>query len=203
MLIQTPPLTSLPAEQSWPSQGQWTYEDYIRLPDDGKRYEIIEGVLYVANTPSYEHQFAVGEIYRQVANFVTERKLGITIPAPFEVHLPGIAKPVQPDVLFIAAQRQPASDTQIFEGAPDLVVEVISPSSLRLDQHIKFGAYEQAKVREYWLVDPKTRSVEVYTLPANGVEYALLGQFGNGERLKSAVLAGLELAVNSLFTPSA
>ncbi|MEK7328569.1 MAG: Uma2 family endonuclease, partial [Chloroflexota bacterium] len=170
MLIQTPPLTSLPAEQSWPSQGQWTYEDYIRLPDDGKRYEIIEGVLYVANTPSYEHQFAVGEIYRQVANFVTERKLGITIPAPFEVHLPGIAKPVQPDVLFIAAQRQPASDTQIFEGAPDLVVEVISPSSLRLDQHIKFGAYEQAKVREYWLVDPKPRSVEVYTLPANGVE---------------------------------
>ena len=203
MLTTTPPLTSLPAEQSWPPQGQWTYEDYLRLPDDGKRYEIIEGVLYVANAPSYERQFAVSRLVKELATFVDERALGVVIAAPFEVHLPGIAKPVQPDVLFIAAQRQPASDTQIFEGAPDLVVEVISPGSLRLDQHIKFGAYEQAKVREYWLVDPKTRSVEVYTLPADGVEYALLGQFGSGERLKSAVLAGLELAVNDLITPSA
>lgn len=203
MLTQTPPLTSLPPEQSWPVQGQWTYEDYLRLPDDGKRYEIIEGVLYVANAPSYEHQFAVGEIFGELRAFVKAKNLGVVIAAPFEVHLPGIAKPVQPDVLFIAAQRQPTSDIQLFEGAPELVVEVISPSSLRLDQHIKFGAYEQAKVREYWLVDPKTRSVEVYTLPADGVEYALLGQFGNGERLKSAALAGLELAVDSLFTPPA
>jgi Uma2 family endonuclease len=198
MLTQTPPL-NLPAEQSWPPQGQWTYEDYLRLPDDGNRYEIIEGVLYVANAPAYDHQYAVTSLARLLGNFAVEKNAGVVLAAPFEVHLPGIAKPVQPDVLFIAAQRQPATDTQIFEGAPDLVVEVLSPGTARLDRHIKFGAYEQAKVREYWLVDPKTRSVEVYTLPANGAEYALLGQFTAKEKVKSSVLAGLELPVESLF----
>ena len=198
MLIQTPPL-NLPAEQSWPPQGQWTYADYLRLPDDGNRYEIIEGVLYVANAPSYEHQFSAGEIYRQIANFVTQSNLGVVIPAPFEVHLPGIAKPVQPDVPFIANQRKPAADIQIFEGAPDLIVEVISPGSARLDRHIKFGVYEQAKVREYWIADPKTKSVEVFSLPASGAEYARLGHFGPGEKIKSAVLTDLELPVDGLF----
>ncbi len=199
MLIQTPPL-NLPSEQQWPPQGQWTYEDYLRLPDDGNRYEIIEGVLYMANAPAYDHQFTVTSLVRLMGNFVSERSLGVIIPAPFEVHLPGIAEPVQPDVLFVAASRKPAADAQIFEGPPDLVVEVISPGSVRLDRHIKFGAYERAKVREYWIADPKTRFVEVFTLPADGTEYALLGQFGPGHKVKSAVLAGFEIAVEALFT---
>jgi Uma2 family endonuclease len=202
MVTQIAPSIPLPAEQNWPPQGQWTYEDYLRLPDDGNRYEIIEGVLYVANAPSYEHQFTTGEIFGELRNFVKSKSLGVVIAAPFEIHLPGIAKPVQPDVVFIAAARQPASETQIFEGAPDLVVEVISPSSLRVDRYVKLGAYERAKVREYWLVDPKTRSIEIYSLPAEGPEYILLGQFTARERLKSAVLAGLELSVESLFAPS-
>lgn len=187
------------SDQPWPEQGQWTYEDYLRLPDDGRRYEIIGGVLYVANAPSYEHQFTSGEILRQLANFVVLNKLGVVISAPFEVHLPGIAKPVQPDVLFIRADQRPKTDVQIFTGAPDLVVEVLSPSSLRRDQHIKFGAYERAGVREYWIADPKTRSVTIYTLPEDGQEYLLVGQFTAGEMLHSHVLAGLKVAVDGLF----
>lgn len=195
-----PPLPS--SEHLWPPQGQWTYDDFLRLPDDGRRYEIIEGVLYVTNAPSYEHQFTVTELVRQLANFVIERGLGVVLAAPFEVHLPGgVAKPVQPDVLYIAAERQPHPGDQVFEGAPDLIVEVISPGSVRMDQFIKFGVYERARVREYWLANPKTHSIEVYTLPADGTEYALLGQFGPGEKLRSGVLAGLEIAVDSLFTP--
>jgi Uma2 family endonuclease len=94
---------------------------------------------------------------------------------------------------------------QTFEGAPDLVVEVLSPGSLRLDQFVKFGAYERAGVREYWLADPKARDVIVYSLPANGNgrEYVELGQFGPGEKLTSSVLAGLEVAVDDLFAPPA
>jgi Uma2 family endonuclease len=201
MISQTiyPPLPL--AEQPWPAQGAWTYEDYLRLPDDGRRYEIIEGVLYVANAPSYDHQFSVMAFGRQMGNFVVDRNLGIVLNAPFEVHLPGIAKPVQPDVLFITAERQPQSGTQIFEGAPDLIVEVLSPGSLRLDQHIKFGAYERAGVREYWIADPKTRSATIYTLPEGGQEYLLLGQFTGDETLHSRVLPGLELAIDSLFVP--
>lgn len=197
--IAPPTLPKQENGQVWPAQGHWTYDDYRRLPDDGRRYEIIEGVLYVANAPSYEHQFASGEIFGELRAFVKARKLGVVIAAPFEIHLPGIASPVLPDVVFIAAERQPKAGTQIFRGAPDLVVEVVSPGSVRLDQYVKFGAYERAGVREYWVADPKNRSVTVYFLPAGGQEYAVLGQFGRHETLHSEVLSGLELAVDALF----
>ncbi|MCL4261750.1 MAG: Uma2 family endonuclease [Anaerolineae bacterium] len=192
-----------PADKThpWPEQGQWTYEDYVRLPDDGRRYEIIEGVLYMANAPSYDHQFTVSAITRLVGNFTVEKMPGVVITAPFEVHFPGIAKPVQPDVLFIRQERQPASGTQIFEGAPDLIVEVLSPSSLRLDQHVKFGAYEQAGVREYWIADPKTRAITIYYLPENSPEYILVGQFTAVETVQSKLLPGLEFAAGAVFLP--
>ncbi|MBI4768922.1 MAG: Uma2 family endonuclease [Chloroflexi bacterium] len=197
----TPPVAK--AERTTPARGEWTYEDYLRLPDDGRRYEIIEGVLYVTNAPSYDHQFTVGELQSELRAFVKARGLGVVLTAPFEVHLPGIARPVQPDVLFIAAERQPHPGASFYEGAPDLIVEVLSPGSLRLDQAVKLSAYERAGVREYWLADPKTRSITTYTLPAGGQEYLLLGQFAAGEHLRSNVLPGLELAVEGLFLPPA
>lgn len=187
-------------QPGWPQQGQWTYADYLRLPDDGKRYEIIKGVLYVANAPSYEHQYTVGEVAFALRLFVKQQHSGVVLEAPFEVHLAENTKPVQPDVLFIRAARQPAAGTQVFEGIPDLVVEVISPSSIRLDRTVKFDAYEQAGVPEYWIVDPKARLVEVYTL-ARG-EYALLGQYTGDEMVTSNVLAGLQIKASALFLPA-
>jgi Uma2 family endonuclease len=183
----------------WPSRGQWTYEDYLRLPDDGNRYEIIDGVLYVTNAPNYDHQFTVSELHLQIASFVKEKRLGVVLTAPFEIHLPNIAKPVQPDV--IAKKRQPKRGDKFFIGAPDLIIEVISPSSVRTDRHIKFSAYERAGVKEYWLADPRTCFVEVYTLQDNTQEYQLLGQFGPGEQLSSVVLPDLALVVDLVFLP--
>lgn len=200
MVTKTAPLPPpVEAEQTWPAQGEWTYEAYLRLPDDGNRYEIIDGVLYVTNAPNYDHQFTVSEFHLQLGSFVKERKLGVVLTAPFEIHLPGIAKPAQPDVFFIAAERQPKPGDKFFEGAPDLIVEVISPASVRLDRFIKFNAYERAGVREYWLADPRTRFVEVYTLSTESAEYNLLGQFGPSETLQSSVLPDLALAVDGLF----
>lgn len=202
MITQPKPiLPPLSQTQPWPEQGQWTYEDYVRLPDDGRRYEIIEGVLYVANAPSYDHQFTVLKLASNLENFSSANHLGVVITAPFEVHLPGIAKPVQPDILFIRKEREPVSGTQIFGGAPDLIVEVLSPSSLRLDQHVKFGAYEQAAVREYWIADPKTRTITVYHLPESSPEYILFGQFTATETVQSKVLAGLEFTAVTVFPP--
>lgn len=178
--------------------GEWTYEDYLALPDDGQRYEIIKGVLYVTNAPSYEHQFTVAELLRQLSNYVLENKLGQVLTAPFEIHLSETTRPVQPDVFFIKTDRLPTSDISYFEGAPDLIVEVLSPSSIRTDQHVKFSAYERAGVPEYWIANPKTRSVEVFTL--SGGEYALLGQFAGDETLESGVLAGLKIITSTLFT---
>lgn len=191
------------AEHDWPAPGDWTYEDYLRLPDDGNRYEIIEGVLYVTNAPNFDHQFTVSEIHLQLGSFVKERKLGVVLTAPFEIHLPGVARPVQPDVFFIAAERQPRPGDKFFEGAPDIIVEVLSPASVRLDRVVKLNAYERAGVREYWLADPRTRFVEVYTLSSESSEYTLLGQFGPGESLRSSVLPDLTLAVDTLFIPMA
>ena len=193
------PSASLATTSAWPTQGEWTYADYLRLPDDGQRYEVIEGVLYVVNAPSYEYQYTTTKIASKLEQFVDASQAGVVLTAPFEVHLPDIAQPVQPDVLFIPADKQPEAGAQIFTGAPALIVEVLSPSRLRLDQHIKFGAYEQARVREYWIADPKTRSVIVYILPQDSREYAVSGQFAPGEITQSAILPGLQLAVESIF----
>jgi Uma2 family endonuclease len=192
------PIEALPTETAWPAQGQWTYEDYLRLPDDGKRYEIIEGVLYAANAPSFDHQYAVHQIAVALELWLRAHPGGVVLTAPFEVHLPGIARPVQPDVLFIAADRRPVAKAKSFVGAPDLVVEVISPGTMRLDRSIKLNAYERAGVREYWLVDPRMEFVEVYVRAENG-EFDLLGQFRAEEVVQSNVLSGLELMAGSLF----
>jgi Uma2 family endonuclease len=192
-------LPRLPArEQGWPAQGEWTYEDYKRLPDDGRRYEIIEGVLYVTAAPNFDHQYAVGEIFAALRTHVRERQLGIVISAPFEVHLPDIGQPVQPDVLFVAAERTPRPGAEGFTGAPDLIVEVLSQSTARTDRLVKFGAYERAGVREYWLVDPRTHSVEVYSLSEEGT-YEMAGQYTPGETVTSTVLSDLALPVDDLF----
>jgi Uma2 family endonuclease len=192
-------LPRLPAhEQDWPAQGEWTYEDYNRLPDDGRRYEIIEGVLYATAAPNFDHQYTVGEIFAALRTYVREHQLGIVISAPFEVHLPDIARPVQPDVLFIASGRAPCPGAADFTGAPDLIVEVFSQSTARTDRLVKFVAYERAGVREYWLADPRTRSVEVYSLSEDGT-YEMAGQYTPGETVTSTVLSDLALPVDDLF----
>ncbi len=191
------PLATAGDQGGWPAQGQWRYADYLRLPDDGKRYEIIEGVLYVANAPGYDHQFTIAEITYHFQVFVREHKLGRVLNSPFEVHLSERSRPVQPDILVLTNEQQPPPGTDFFDGTPTLIVEVISPSSMRLDRHTKFDAYERAGVAEYWLADPKTRSVEVYVL--SNSEYALLGQFTNEEMITSNVLAGLTIQTSTLF----
>jgi Uma2 family endonuclease len=195
-----PPTTD---EYSWPAQGEWTYEDYRRLPNDGRRYEIIEGVLYVTNAPSYAHQFTVARVFFRLTQFVEEVEAGIVLTAPFEIELPGIARPVLPDIVFIRAEKQPAADAANFVGAPDLIVEVLSPGTFRVDQSVKLDAYERAGVTEYWLADPKTRSVTIYALPENGSEYILHGQFGPDETLTSQLLPDLQIHVANLFTSEA
>ena len=185
-------------EQAWPEQGKWTYEDYKKLPDDGRRYEIVEGALYVTAAPNFDHQYTVGEIFAALRTCIREHQLGIVISAPFEVYLPGIARVVQPDVLFLASERVPRSGAAGFTGAPDLLVEVLSRSTARTDKVVKFSAYERAGVREYWLVDPRTRSVEVYSLSEEGT-YEMTGQYTPGEMVTSTVLSDLALPVDDLF----
>jgi Uma2 family endonuclease len=199
MMMTTATLTmSTPAVRVAPLPSrQWTYQDYLNLPDDGKRYEIIEGVLYMANAPSSTHQYLVGEIFAELRYFANKNKLGQVTIAPFEVHLSETSRPIQPDVFFVRAARWPSGEIAYFEGAPDLVVEVISPSSTRVDRYTKFRVYEQSGVQEYWLINPRLQTVEIFTLVEG--EYALWGEFRREDTVTSGVLVGLEISCLQLF----
>ena len=147
--------------RQWPAQGEWTYDDYARLPDDGNRYEVIRGVLYVTPAPNYRHQFVIMNLAASFHEFLAERELGVVLPAPFDILLPReIASPVEPDLVVFRSGNIPDWGAKNFAGVPDLVVEVLSPSTRGRDRRIKLRAYEEAGVPggwEYWLVDPDLR----------------------------------------------
>lgn len=195
----------LPEEQDgerWPAQGEWAYEDYARLPDDGRRYEVIRGHLYVSPAPTYEHQYALGQLYLLLGSFIVENELGVLLPAPFDVKLPDrIADPVQPDLVFIRAENQPRSGDANFVGVPDLAIEILSPSTRYTDRGVKKEAYREAGIPEYWLVDPRTRTIEVHRLSEGGDRYAELDRGGVGQTVGSACLAGLRVSVEKVFPP--
>jgi Uma2 family endonuclease len=185
--------------RTWPAQGEWTYDDYARLPDDGNRYEVIRGFLYVTPAPNYKHQFVVVKLIRSFDQFVSERELGVVLSAPFDILLPlGAASPVEPDLVFFRTGNTPEWGDRHFAGVPDLVVEVLSPSTRSRDRRTKLRAYQEAGVPEYWLVDPDLRTVLVYALqPGRGYIERCRG--GVGERMTSSVLPGFELEVAGLF----
>jgi Uma2 family endonuclease len=185
--------------RNWPVQGAWTYESYRRLPNDGQRYEVIRGHLYVTPAPAYNHQFAVWQLSRLIGNFVVEKDLGVILLAPFDIRLPGgIASPVQPDLAFVRTANQPRPGDGSFKGIPDLVVEVLSPGTRRFDRTIKLAAYRDAGVPEIWFADPMPRRFQVLALSSDR-KYVEQGSFGPGEVVTSDVLPGLQLEVGQVF----
>ena len=186
-----------------PAPGEWTYQDYLRLPrrpDDGRRFEVIRGVLYVTATPTFPHQYAVGEIFSFLREFARRHGLGLALVAPFNIRLPErIAEPIAPDVMFFRKGNEPRDDGSDFQGIPDLVVEVLSPSTRRRDQTVKLAAYRDAGVSEYWIADPRARTVAVYGLSADRTSYAELGRYGKEDEVASALLPGLRVPVTEIF----
>jgi Uma2 family endonuclease len=132
----------------------WTYEEYLALPEDGNRYEIIDGELYMTPPPIEGHQFTSGELFFAMFSFIRAHRLEILYHPPFEVHLSEVTRPVQPDLTFIRTENKPTFNMNYFEGIPDLVVEIFSPSTHRIDQTVKYEAYQKAGVPEYWIIDP-------------------------------------------------
>ena len=188
---------------TWPAQGAWTYEDYVRLPDDGKRYEVIRGVLYVSPAPIPLHQYVHTRLLVLLTRFVDENRLGVVLGAPMDVRLPRrIGDPVQPDLVFLRTGNQPRWEVDSnFSGSPDLVVEILSPSTARRDRKIKHSAYREAGIPEYWIVDPRARTVEVFGLSEDGARYDELCRGGEEDTVRSAVLPGLEIRVGEIFPP--
>jgi Uma2 family endonuclease len=141
--------------------GTWTYKDLLSLPD-GHRYEIIEGELYEMPSPNLDHATVVANIIALLIPLVT-RLGGRWFTAPLDVFFQG-ADPVQPDILAVLPGWQGHYEKRGLEGAPDLVVEVLSPSSRGYDMLMKRSLYARAGVREYWIADPVARTLEILTL---------------------------------------
>lgn len=151
------------ATQTAPAQG-WTYEEFARLPDDGSRYEVIAGELYVTPAPGKVHQVVSARFSWQLRGFATEQhRLGEVLYAPIDV-LFAEGDYLQPDIVFLRADHEHYWTKRGIEGPPDLVVEVLSPSTARQDRILKRERYARFGVPEYWIVDPRLRRVEVYRL---------------------------------------
>lgn len=179
-----------------PKQGWWTYNDYSALPNDGKRYEIVEGVLYMSPSPSIIHQRIAGRIFRYLATYIEDTGLGLVLDAPTDVELSPIDV-FQPDVLVVLnAGLEKVQELKVV-GAPDLVVEVASPSTSIQDRNKKYRVYAKAGVMEYWIVDPGTKTVELLVLEAG--EYRSLGIFRGQAKLPSQVVPNLPVRVEQLF----
>lgn len=167
------------------------------MPDDGWRYEVIEGELRMNPAPSFWHQEASFNLSLELGNFVKRQRLGKVVTAPIDVKLGELANPVQPDILFIHKDRLDIIQERWIDGPPDLIVEILSPSNWIDDRRTKYRLYALSGVREYWIVDPDKRQIEVFVLRRG--DYELIGRFGPDESARSEVLDGFEVAVSTVL----
>ena len=181
------------------SPAKMTLAELDRLPDDGNRYELIDGELFVTASPFKVHQRAVQRLFRKLDHHVDGHDLGDVYFAPFDVYLtiPGATHEtrVQPDILFVSKAREHIVMDWV-RGAPDLVVEVLSESTARADLFHKRDAYRAAGVPEYWIVDPQQKTVTVHRFTAPDQPLVLSGD----EKLTTPLLPGFELPVSYIFS---
>ena len=186
-----------PSDIVGPAPGAWTYNDYLALSDDGRRYEIIAGVLNAAPTPDTDHQTTVGEIHVALYNELKKAAAGRVFIAPYDVRL-NVTTVLQPDVVVVLTHHLDRIGRRGVDGAPDLVVEVVSPGTATYDRDYKRHAYERAGVPEYWIVDPGTKTVELFIL--DGDCYLQVGVYEGDARVPTRVIDGLDIPVRSLFS---
>jgi Uma2 family endonuclease len=142
-----------------------TYQDYAALPDDGRRYELIDGELCEVTSPSRAHQRLLKRLFR-LLDAAEARRLGEVFVAPFDVKL-SESDVLEPDLLFVSRERASIVGSRFVAGGPDLIVEILSTSTRRRDLGIKADLYAKAGVREYWLGDPDVPSLAIL-VPGNG-----------------------------------
>ena len=175
---------------------KFTYEDYRTTPED-KRYELLDGDLLMTPAPNLKHQRVQLELAMQLGRFIKERALGEFFFAPCDVVLSN-HDVVQPDLLFVSRERAHLlSGGDNVRGAPDLVVEVLSPTTADRDRGYKHALYAKHGVREYWLVDPVDETIVIHRLHHGALVVA--HTFGRGQTLRSPLLAGFELALDAVF----
>lgn len=186
----------LPAERA-----SYSFADYLAWGEN-ERAEIINGEVFLMAPPSSVHQEIVAELTRQFGNYLEGKRCKV-YPAPFGVRLfeqngessEDVDTVVEPDISVICDKNK--IDKHGCKGAPDLVVEILSPSSLRHDRFVKLGLYQQAGVREYWIVDPEYKSVQIFTL--DGGFLRIHEEYGMGDIAKVNILEGCFIELSKVF----
>jgi Uma2 family endonuclease len=182
---------------SWPHQTlprRATYEDYRHFPDDGKRYEILDGRVYMTPSPSTRHQYASMRLQTQLAAYFEPRGPFLVFSAPLDVILDD-ADIVQPDLLVV--ERGPQMSGRGIEGAPIVIVEILSPSRPDYDRVTKPGRYAVRGVPHFWIVDAETRAIECYRLEAGA--YTLDAAGGGPDTVAVPSFDGLVISLERLW----
>ena len=173
-----------------------TYEDYVLLPTDRNRYEILEGELTVTPAPSTKHQTASGNLFVLLAHYIKERDLGKLFHAPIELILESTSV-LQPDLLFVTKARQHIITERAIEGVPDLVIEILSPGTSRTDRVTKAQIYARYGVPAYWIVDPEQEVIEIYLLEIDG--YRLSATLQGETPMIARPFTELEIVAREVF----
>ena len=177
-----------------------SHQDYLSAvaDHDTLRVEYLNGDIVMTPARSPHHQIIVTNLLLLLGQHAMQNGLGLVLPAPLDVVLSKEAQIAQPDLIFIAKARAPKLVTRsAITGAPDLVLEIISPSTARADRKIKPPLYARYGVAEFWLVDPEDQSVEVFVL--DGETYRVAGIYLAGDTIKAGRFADAQIAIDSIF----
>jgi Uma2 family endonuclease len=173
-----------------------TFEEFRQFPVDGKRYELVRGEVHVTPSPATRHQFIVQNLALSLGLHVVKDNLGEVLTAPLDVRLSEDTA-FQPDLIFVSNSRAGIILENWIEGAPDLVVEVSSPSTATYDRATKLPLYAEFGVSEYWLVDSQVKTVEVLKL--EGKKYFVDATLAGEQVLTSNLFPGWQLPLHDLF----
>jgi len=174
-----------------------TYDDYLQFPDDGLRHEIIEGEHYVTASPATRHQRILLTLSYLFQSYLETHPIGEIFFAPFDVLLSEFNVLV-PDLIYISKERSGQLTLKNLQGAPDLVVEILSPSTKSRDRHLKRAVYERTGVEEYWIVDPDQDVVDVYRRHDPTSAFSAPIRYERTEILNTPLLPGLEMRLDKI-----
>ncbi len=176
-----------------------TYRDFLRFPDDGRRHELIDGEHYVTPSPNRKHQAVVSNLHYHIRAYLEREPRGRIFTAPFDVIF-SFFDIVEPDLLYISHERAEKILThKHVRGAPDLVIEISSPSTRRRDELKKRRLYERCDVTEYWVVDPDIDAVRVYRRDGDRFGRAVELRLEAGDTLTTPLLPGLTRSLDKVF----
>ena len=176
-------------------QSKLTYVDYLKTADD-ERYELLNGELVMSPSSRERHQYILGRLFLRLGTFIYGRNLGKVYCSPFDVVLSD-TDVVQPDLLFVSNGRESIITPENVQGAPDLVVEILSPATAARDRTLKLDLYARHGVQEYWIVDPDAKTIML--LRQGESRFEVVGIYGEEQTLRSATLADFSIALQEIL----